>query len=476
MTVDPLERLRAANPEPWCPPPPIDEVWRRIEADPRLAQDGVVARPGGLAALGVRLRSLGGVMLALSSVAVVVAVVAIALLAHGRSTSAGDSGGAQQLIARLAVLRRPQTAADVLPSRLHIASPLSPPGTIVPRLTRLVRTLPDARLYLAVTTWSPDSIWSPRLGDQVSIVEISGSHATQTMPVPAADLTNANEVFPVAPTRQRFPTQPGAYFVGIVPDGVARVSWTFPNKQFRPGAVLDLSVAGNVAVTRARPDTFLSVLRAAWYTPDGQRVATSNQALLAAEAAHDAPLKAQAIRNILQHPYHADPSLLAAFAVFDITSPTGVKTAAGDIISRPPLSSLPLAILQGYVPPPCGPRIEIPRTLCLLHLDFTEVRQVITPSGVRLYVIPGAQGLCVHTIASSPFPDRFGGGFGGCDPDLADAEAHGTGFGGASLGVTITGEIVPKTIHRITIHTSRGTRTIPVPDGVYASTSRQTGR
>lgn len=60
---------------------------------------------------------------------------------------------------------------------------------------------------------------------------------------------------------------------------------------------------------------------------------------------HDVGQKVQAIRYDLQHAHPADRSLLAAFSVFAVTSPTGVKSAAGNIISRPPISSLPLDIV-----------------------------------------------------------------------------------------------------------------------------------
>jgi hypothetical protein len=453
--IDPLERLRAANPEPHCPPPPIEELWRRIEEGGWRATDngrhGSAKRRAAL----TRLPSAGSVMVAISTVtALAIAILAIALLSHSRSRVQPGTAPAQQLTAKLAVLRRPQTAADMLPGRLHIRNPQ---GTIIPRLTRLVRTLPDARLFLVVTTPNAHSnpIWSSRLGDQVAVVEISGSHATQTVPIPAADLTNANEVADITLGGLGARTLRDDYYVGIVPDGVARVRWTFANSRFQPGTTLDASVASNVAVARARPDTPPPVLRAAWYAPDGQRVATSNRALLAAQAAHDAGQKAQAIRYDLQHAHHADLSLLGAFAVFAITSRTGVKTTAGDIISRPPFSSLPLDIVQG------GIWIHVS-----VQLDPTQVRQVITPSGARLYVIPGRRGLCL--LAS--------GGGGSCDL-LPGVETHGLMMTLGSLGVNTTYKLVPKTIHRITIHTSHGTRTtIPVPDGIYVSQSAASHR
>jgi hypothetical protein len=398
--------------------------------------------------------TFGALATALSVViAIAVAATAITLLSHGRDQTQSGGPAAGQLMAKLAVLRRPQTKADILPGGLHIKSPLSPQGKIIPRFTRLVRILPDARMYLVVTAWSPDSIWSQRLGNQVAIVEVSGTHATESIPIPAADLTNPTEVSSVSPTRQQAPSTPGLYYVSVVPDGVARVRWTFTNGvangRFQPGPSIDASVADNAAIIRARPATVPPVLRGAWYAADGHGLPTSNRALLAAQAAQNAAQSRQAIRALGKHTYHADPSLLAAFSVFALTSPTGVKTAAGDIISHPPLSSLPLNVVQWPS-----------RPLELFQLDFTQVREVITPAGRHLYVIPGTRGLCLTTDAGS-----------GCGL-LPRVETQGILLTGGSLGISRTYRLVPKTIRSITIRTRTGRHTIPVPDGIYVSPSR----
>ena len=459
MTVDPIERLRAANPEPWCPAPSIDEVWRRIEASAHRAPDRLVARRRGTAGLGGRLRSTIGGVIALSSVLVAIAIGAVVLLGHGRGTPPGGGRDAQQLIAQLAVLRRPQTAADRLPTRPRIRDPQ---GTIIPQLTRLVRVLPDARLFLIVTKPNAHSnpIWSPQLGYQAAIVEIAAAHATQTSPIPAADLTDATDVSLISAA------PPAPYSVAIVPDGVARVRWTFLSNQSQSAATVEVPVSENVAVSRARHGASPPVARATWYAPDGRRIATSNRAQLAGQAARDAKLKAQAIRFILKHPYHADPALLSSFAVFAITSPTGVTTATGNIISHPPLSAFPFDVLLLGTEP--GPRFQ---------LDFTQARQVITPSGARLYIIPGKQGLCLSATSPSPSPGRALGGAGGAScNDLAHVESQGIYMTAGSLGIDTTYRILPKTIQQITIHTSSGARTIAVPDGIYVSPSQRTGK
>jgi hypothetical protein len=45
---------------------------------------------------------------------------------------------------------------------------------------------------------------------------------------------------------------------------------------------------------------------------------------------------------------------------------------------------------------------------------------------------------------------------------------------GGSLGISRTYRILPKTFHSITIRTSRGKGTIPVPDGIYVSPPQRT--
>ena len=161
----------------------------------------------------------------------------------------------------------------------------------------------------------------------------------------------------------------------------------------------------------------------------------------------DAGPKARAIRYDLEHAHRADRSLLAAFAVFAVTSPTGVKTAAGNVISRPPISSLPLDIVQG------GEWLHVP-----VQLDPSQVREVITPSGVHLYVIPGRRGLCLLSD----------GGGGSCDL-LPYVEAHGIFMTLGSSGVTRSYRILPKTVRSITVHTRGGPSKVRVPDGIYVS-------
>jgi len=395
-------------------------------------------------------------------VAITVAVAALALLSHGRGQSLTPAVGPDQLIARLAVLRRPQTAADVLPAELHIVNADHHHGTIIPGLTRLVATPPGARLFLVVQNPTGGSLptWSPTLGPQVAIVEITAGHATQTEPIPAADLTNADEVRPVGiqTTRQSHGRFQASYDVAIIPDGVAHVRWTFLGGDAKPGRVVRITPTNNLAAVAFDRSTGL-LLHGSWYGPNGHVIPTSDRAVLRADAHRTDVLRARIIRYDLAHEHHAPQALLARFAVFAITSQTGVRTASGNIILHPALASIPYPILQGAASPDLLP-----------YPDPEEIREVITPSGARVFVIPGQRGLCLAHLDTSPLPDGLFSGTGSsCTATLAQAEAGGVAFGSSHLGSPpTTYRIVPRSQPTITVRSRDGKQTaISVPDGIY---------
>ena len=117
-----------------------------------------------------------------------------------RQTLATRGVSAQALIAQLAVLRRPQTASDLMPP--YAVLPHSPrTGAVIPSLTRLVASFPGLELFMLVTTPAPGSppLWSPRLGDQVAILAVTPNGSMASAAVPAADLTNAYELAGLGP-------------------------------------------------------------------------------------------------------------------------------------------------------------------------------------------------------------------------------------------------------------------------------------
>jgi hypothetical protein len=320
----------------------------------------------------------------------------------------------------------------------------------------LVASPPGANLYLAVSTpvgGSPP-LWSPKLGDQVGIVAVTGGGATETFPVPAADLTDGLAVELVGSA----PAGSGAYQeVGIVPDGVARVRWTFANLRATRTYVVDVAASNNIAITPVQTGApFL--LRATWYRADGSVMPTSDSAMRHAITARDNVLRRRIIRQDARSSFRPSPAILADFAVFSITSRTGVKVGSLTI-SHPRLSSVPLAILDLTTPrqPP--------------QLDPEDMRQATTRNGVSAWIIPGQRGICVAAVSPTrPFPLRYGaGGVMACSGSLALAKAHGAGFSGDGWHYGV----LPNTQPTITIRTGPHThKTVRPPDGVYIYRSR----
>jgi hypothetical protein len=385
-------------------------------------------------------------MVGLSSlVAVGIAVLAITQLSprHGDSRTGGP--GASALISRLAVLRRPQSAADRLPSDVHIVPRA---GTIIPRLTRLVYASAGTRMYIVVVTPAVhNQMWSPRTGDQVAIVALVGHRGAESVPIPAVDLSNADELGFLSPRGYARGGPLDVYTVAVVPDGVARVRWDFVDAALKPMRTVDVTARDNTVIVSHRTGLFW---HAAWYGASGHVIPTSDAAFLKAQAHMQAGMAAPVIRYLQHHP-QPTPPVTSDYAVFSITSATGVRTAEGDVISAPPVTKLPWDILASarHSGPVGGGQP-----------DYGDVRHVLTPSGGNVYVIPGPFGICLSSIERSSFPDGlFGGGGGGsCTEDVTQAERQGVAFTSTSFGKSTTYRIVPKSIRSITVRGSNGTR------------------
>ena len=107
---DVIERLRAANPVPQCPPPPIEQLWGRIELDEQRqrATGRGPAYPEQLR----RRPTIGGVAAAVLTVsALATAVLAIAILAHHRPGASSPGGSAATTGARPAEATLSSTGA-----------------------------------------------------------------------------------------------------------------------------------------------------------------------------------------------------------------------------------------------------------------------------------------------------------------------------------------------------------------------------
>jgi hypothetical protein len=444
-----IELIRNANPYPHeLPPLPIEPVMRRLaEPEPRRA---TATRRIALPDLR---RGAGALLLGLSSlIAVAIVAVAITQLSPRHTQARTGSPGATELLAKIAVLRRPQSTSDLLPRHLHFRNLF---GSVIPRLTRLVYRSGGTQLFLiAATPAADDPLWGPRYGDQVAIVAVAGDHASETRPIPAADLSDADEVDVVSP--ERLPSAGSdAYNVAVVPDGVARVSWSFDGgKQGTPRTV-DATARDNLAIL---PYNTGVLTHAAWYDAQGHVIPTSDAAFLKAIDRRNAATAAPIIRYFERHP-QPRPAVTRDFAIFSVTSARGIQTASGDTISAPPLTKLPVPILS----------LTYHGGLRFGQPDAADVRHVLTPTGFSAYVIPGTFGLCVYSVDTSPLPQQVEGGGGSCTTDTAQAEQHGSGFSrGSAGGVTTTFRILPKSIHTLTIRGKNGTRrTIQLPYGIY---------
>jgi hypothetical protein len=414
--------------------------------------------------------SLGGFATALAAgAAVAVALVAIVLAGHHRNaaqtTGARNTLRARQLISKLAVLRRPQTAADqAIPAHLN-QGPTHGPQVVT--LTRLVATPPGARVFLVVNQPpATGPIWSPRLGDQVAIVTVNARGAQEGVGEPAANLTNGMFAFPY-PVGTSQAGRPGSqiYEIGIVPDGVARVRWAFAGVGGRHPRAVNATVADNVAIS-ALLELPGRLTRATWYAADGHQVQTSDRALRRAMARRQALARASLLKRDTESTNRAAPVLLRNFAVF---APTLTRNAgaAGITVTHPSLSSLPLGILNMAVPD------RVP------GLAPEEIRQVTTRSGLRFWVVPGAKGACVAIVED--VRGRPGGGAGSaasCSGSLAQVEANGIASSAtAPDGTKMLVGAVPDTNSTVSWSLrGGGTRTVPVVHGVFVTRSAGLGK
>ncbi len=392
--------------------------------------------------------------------------VAVAARGHRAARQAtGDPAAA--LIARLSVLRRPQSSADLLPAGVQVIGATG--GTLIPSLTRLMLSLPGVSLYLVVSTppASALSLWNPGLGDQVSLVSVNSRHAVERPPFPAVELADAFEVSLAAAAPSTAYALGRGYEVGIVPDGVARVRWTFTDRAGKARSVVDPQVTNNVAWAPVQPNAWF-LLKATWYTADGSVIPTSDSALVAATRARQDVIRAQLIRQDGRAQYRVPAAVLADFAVFSVVSRTGVKID-GVTLSHPRLSALPLAILKiTRAQRPQGPG----------QVDPEDMRQATTNAGDSVWITPGQDGICIFALSAptspSPLAGLGSGSFGACSGSIASAQADGSAVSSCCTnGYIIHYGVLPISRPTLTISTGRHKSiTIRPPDGVYIYRTR----
>jgi hypothetical protein len=242
--------------------------------------------------------TVAGLIIAIGSVAAIaILVLAVALTGHGRHVQAsspprptGAPTGAvctRRLLSAVAVLRRPQTRADRAfnPQGIRITgvSQSKPfPYVVVPGLTRRARTLPNGRpVFFVVYRPTGDTLLT-ELGDLLQVVVPSPGGRS------AAFVTQV--MAPMLPSDYRQPPLRIAdVYLGLVPNGVARVTWTFPREAVPritvpggpvlkahviPGAQITATVHGNVAAANSpRQRVFLPSI-ATWLAADGHVIKT----------------------------------------------------------------------------------------------------------------------------------------------------------------------------------------------------------
>lgn len=222
-----------------------------------------------------------------------------------------------------------------------------------------------------------------------------------------------------------------------MPDGVARVKWTFGGDGFgiaHPHAVTVYPpVINNVAVAAVAPGEG-PLIDATWYGADGHVIAT-------ATASTQARQRLQLIRAVNTSRNRAiSPFLLAHFALF--------RSVPADDPARDPQLPTP-GTDGGYVGQ--------------MRLNYWQSRYIPSVTGLDgrgIWVTPGARGLCIsdpQTTGCGMLNSRDSSGF----------------IGVGTVGPheqTLSG-LVPDGNPTVTIVLANGTRkTVPVIDNVYEAT------
>ena len=335
--------------------------------------------PGWLARIELgRVAVLAGVCCAL-------AVAAIALISLRQQPSKSGGGAAASslsaLEAKLAILRRPQTPADRKMNRYLPGGTLANPSEHIAGLTRLaatVSTQAEGRVLVALYVERfPDLVLShlrlvPRSRNEAPGVDAAvianGRVANSTSPLSSAALDQPGNVASGLDLSGRGVTglNPSlGISVGIVPDGVARVKWTFSGAGFgilHPHPVTVYAhVHNNLATASVIPGEG-PLAQATWYSARGQLIASGRGGLGAVQQLQQIHA-ANASRNV-----PVAPLLLTHYSLFSAVSPE-------------PLARVPLSVLLGGGGG--GP------------LNYWQTRYVPSVSGLDghgLWITPGRDG------------------------------------------------------------------------------------
>ena len=391
--------------------------------------------------------TVGG-LLATAALVPAVAIMVFALTTVGRGTPpvrpvASSGPAARQLRSMLAILRRPQTGADLCGCGLGTGFSLdSPPsGQLVRSLSRLAVSLPGWNVYVTVarpTAWpnAEGLLWAPSLGDQVGLSAVNHSHGTGSIQaVPAADLYAQTGFFKAASTL-RGPVED----LQLVPDGVVRVRWVFHVGHGTAQRTMTIypRISNNVAFATTSAAMGSARLSSdTWYARDGRAIprATRPARLAAARAARF---------------YEPAPAMLRDFAVFR-SRQTLRASDAGITISIPS-----------------------PTAFALAGFGLRGAARYVSSSHASFFAIATERGACLMPNDSLSLPSGVNDGA-VCSSNLGSVLAHGlwetAAFDPASFGESgaLIG-IVPATSRTVTVQLDDGhTRVLPVADGVIVT-------
>lgn len=262
-------------------------------------------------------------------------------------------------------------------------------------------------------------------------------------------------------------TDPGhpaqADHVFLAPDQVARVQVAAVARDGRILAARSAVVSNNAA---AISDPLFPALSGSgalprhlsakinWYSATGAVIPTSDAAESRAAAASQAARRRQLLARAEHEHYRAAARLLARFAVFGFDRRAGVHLPSGLVISHPPVRARPFGVLDALVTPGA--------------IDIAQIREIKTPTGATLWVVPSSTGLCLAVV--SPQPSQRGRSATDCTASPAAAERDGAGLNSDdATGATVYG-IVSDSTHDVPIRSGQHTQRIIHPhDGIYVA-------
>ncbi len=220
----------------------------------------------------------GAVSTALSAT-VAIAVIAGALLVAGhRSPSAGSvvPGTARSLVSELAIFRRPQTAAD-RSQRHYLAGPRP-----FSQLRRMVVGAGGVKLFLdIIPRATPGSSQGDVLAQYVEFPGGGGGGGQGDVTAQTLHRPSSPQSITDLRNLRRFPGIQTRFYYEVVPDGVARVRWSFGRRDSNYNS--PLYYPRSLTVTVAVHDNVASMLLTdrgqasaeAWYTQDGLKFAST---------------------------------------------------------------------------------------------------------------------------------------------------------------------------------------------------------